>query len=425
MAIPKGRKKKARAPVRKRGASNGEISFDGWEEMTGEQLHRHRTYARDHYYNHYKVVDLAPAVWEWMEKDGYEKPDITAAKKGRLGATVAITCKMLISGCPDWTEKEAQHWRALPGTLGELKPMSDFVRRQLQIMIDDGNMVAEEKKQEEKKQLEKYVPTIQERIFQQSCLMSEKIDTWLEDWYKPDVAFKADGFNIKGHLMEWKCTQAHARKIKEFYTDEMAELEDVIALTPASIKKIKDEKERDWAEQLKEGYAIYETKQLKLKLKAMQNIINVLDVIIESAKVLRKPRKRKPISSEKMVAKLKYCVSHDKLGLVSISPTDIVRCNELWVYNIKSRKIGKYVASMQDPLGQQRDGSGLTVKGTTIQGFNEELSIQKTLRKPEEKLKEFKDAGKIKLKKYMEEINAVEIKLNGRINADTVLLKAV
>ena len=72
-----------------------------------------------------------------------------------------------------------------------------------------------------------------------------------------------------------------------------------------------------------------------------------------------------------------------------------------------------------------REGSGLSVKGTTIIGFDETQSIQKTLRKPEEKLKEFKDAGKVKLRTFLEDINAVDIKLNGRINADTVLLKVI
>jgi len=67
----------------------------------------------------------------------------------------------------------------------------------------------------------------------------------------------------------------------------------------------------------------------------------------------------------------------------------------------------------------------LNVKGTTIQSFNEDESIQKTLRKPDEKLKEFKEAGKIKIKKFLEDINAVDIKLNGRINPDTILLKTI
>ena len=52
-------------------------------------------------------------------------------------------------------------------------------------------------------------------------------------------------------------------------------------------------------------------------------------------------------------------------------------------------------------------------------------SIQKTLRKPTEQLKEFKDAGKVKLRKYMDDIKTTDTKLNGRCNPDTVLLKVV
>jgi predicted transcriptional regulator len=65
----------------------------------------------------------------------------------------------------------------------------------------------------------------------------------------------------------------------------------------------------------------------------------------------------------------------------------------------------------------------LGVKGTGITGFNEATSIQKTIRKPEEKLKEFKAAGKVALRKFLDEINATDTKMNGRINEDTILLK--
>ena len=51
--------------------------------------------------------------------------------------------------------------------------------------------------------------------------------------------------------------------------------------------------------------------------------------------------------------------------------------------------------------------------------------MQKTLRKPEEKLKEFKESGPRKIKTFLDEINAVDIKLNGRINPETILLKAI
>jgi hypothetical protein len=65
----------------------------------------------------------------------------------------------------------------------------------------------------------------------------------------------------------------------------------------------------------------------------------------------------------------------------------------------------------------------LGVKGTSITGFNENLSVQKTLRKPEEQLKEFKAAGKVQLRKFLDDIRAVDIKLNGRINEDIILLR--
>jgi hypothetical protein len=70
-----------------------------------------------------------------------------------------------------------------------------------------------------------------------------------------------------------------------------------------------------------------------------------------------------------------------------------------------------------------REGTGLSMKGTTIEGFDESLSVQKTLRKPEEQLKAFKAAGKVALRKFMEEIPTTDTKLNGRLNPDTVLLK--
>ena len=142
-------------------------------------------------------------------------------------------------------------------------------------------------------------------------------------------------------------------------------------------------------------------------------------------KQLRKPRKPKVYSADKLVAKLKFKKVDEKYKLASIDPAQIIGASELWVFNVKTRKLGKYVASNIDPKGMQRDGTGLSVKGTTILGFDEKQSIQKTLRKPEEQLKEFKDSGKVKLRKFLEDIKTTDTKLNGRSNTDTVLLKVI
>jgi hypothetical protein len=76
--------------------------------------------------------------------------------------------------------------------------------------------------------------------------------------------------------------------------------------------------------------------------------------------------------------------------------------------------LGRYVAD------EYKD---LSVKGTSITGYNENLSVQKTLRKPEDQLKDFKAAGKVALRKFLDDIKAVDIKLNGRISEDIILLK--
>jgi hypothetical protein len=65
----------------------------------------------------------------------------------------------------------------------------------------------------------------------------------------------------------------------------------------------------------------------------------------------------------------------------------------------------------------------LTVKGSAILGYDEHKSIQKTIRKPEEKLKEFKAANKIMLRTFIEDISSTDTKMSGRINEDTILLK--
>ena len=110
----------------------------------------------------------------------------------------------------------------------------------------------------------------------------------------------------------------------------------------------------------------------------------------------------------------KYCVTDPKYKVASIKPEDIIGSTELWIFNIKTRKLGIYIAE---------DNCTLQVKGTTLQFFNSSTSVSKTLRKAEDQLREFNSASSAKKRKFIPNINGVETKLNGRINADTVLLK--
>ena len=128
----------------------------------------------------------------------------------------------------------------------------------------------------------------------------------------------------------------------------------------------------------------------------------------------KKPRKKKPVSFEKKVSRLKFKTEDIDNKLVSINPTKILGAQKLWIYNTKYRKLGVYVAS---------DAAGLDVKGSCIQNFKTSESVCKTIRKPIEVLNRVLGGGKLILRKVMDEVNSKPVKLNGRLNRETVLLR--
>ena len=430
MALPKRTKKKTvrGAPRIRRGDKLQGPKWDGWEDWTGKEFHRHKEKSRAFYYENYKPVDLFPHTYKWMEANGYTKEQIRNAKAApahEISITAAIIAKQLLDGMPDYNPKQNEYWESLAGTMGSIYPATDFLKLRIERGIEKGAEVLTQKKEIEKEKSNVYVPTIQERIRDQAYIQSEAIEDWLEGWLIDPKSFDPKGFNFKKHFADKGVTQAHARKLKTFYVDALFDYDQLERMpTAGQLKKMNEFEADQWA-QLKEGYAHIKKPDIKNYRIAIGELIAALDFVIDSAKATRKPRKPKVYSADKLVAKLKYCTTDEKYKLASISPDQIVGANELWVFNIKTRKIGKYVATNIDPKGMQRQGSGLSVKGTSIIGYNETESIQKTLRKPAEQLKEFKDAGKVKLRKFMDDIKTTDTKLNGRCNPDTVLLKVV
>jgi len=166
--------------------------------------------------------------------------------------------------------------------------------------------------------------------------------------------------------------------------------------------------------QLKEGYSHLKAADFKRIIAWIDDLLLAVDQYRGVKKATKKARVKKAPSKEKQVAKLKYAKSDASLKMVSINPADIIGASELWVYNSKTRKLGKYVAAAYKQL---------SIKGTSIEGFDTDKSTSKTLRKPDEKLKEFAKAGKVQLRKFLDDIKATETKLTGRISVDWLLLK--
>jgi hypothetical protein len=169
-------------------------------------------------------------------------------------------------------------------------------------------------------------------------------------------------------------------------------------------------------EQLTEGYSHLKAADFKRIIAWIDSLLAAVEQYRDVKRATKKSRIKKAPSKEKVIARLKYAKDNKELKIVSINPADIVGASELWVYNVKTRKLGKYVAD---------EYKTLSVKGTSIINFSERNSTSKTLRKPEEKLKEFAKAGKIQLRKFLSDIKATETLLNGRISTDVVLLRVL
>ena len=414
------------APRLKRGNKLTEPSWEGWEEWTGEQYHRANQHARAWYYENYKPADLYPAVEAWMTQNGYTKEQVQqvkAAPTHALSITGGITAKLLMNGMPDYNKKHDEFWQSLAGTMGTMAPATDFLKKRVNEAMDQGAYIVTQKKQEEVEKKDVYVPTIQERIRDQARIQAEELEEWLDGFISDKKNFDPKGFDFKKHFQKTGVTQAHARKLKGFYENELVDFQELERFpTAGQLKKMSEHEQDQWA-QLKEGYAHLKKADIKMFTTAIEELMTALDFVIDTAKATRAPRKAKPKSATKIVEKLKFLKVDEKFKLASINPDQIIGASELWVFNVKTRKLGKYVAKNPDPTGMGRDGSGLQVKGTTILAYDEAQSIQKTLRKPTDQIKEFKGAGKVKLRKFLEDIQTTDTKLNGRCNPETILLK--
>ena len=242
------------------------------------------------------------------------------------------------------------------------------------------------------------VISIQDRIREKSQECIAELEGQLDDYITSDYKIDASPYGVM-HTMNIK--SVHVNRIVEVFKRRRIEFDAVLNT---------DDKE------LKEGYSNFTKPQLKKVVAWCDQVILDCQKVMGSATENRKPRKRKVKSPEELVAKVKVLDKFDELKLVSVPTTEIIGAMQLWVYNVKTRKLGCYHAE---------DAGGLSVKGTSLENFNESKSVHKKLRKPEVSLPEVMKAGKVLLRNYMDSIRAVESALTGRLNADTILLRSL
>ena len=139
-------------------------------------------------------------------------------------------------------------------------------------------------------------------------------------------------------------------------------------------RNIKQEDRTEEQQDLYEAYHGYGIKELQQMLTVYDQAI---DDIIRWGKIKqgeKKARKPRAISVERMVKKLQYKKTDERYKLQSIDPILIPRCQMVWLFNTKNRKLTQYNA-----VGR----NGIMVKGTTLKDNDVDISTSKTVRKPD------------------------------------------
>lgn len=262
------------------------------------------------------------------------------------------------------------------------------------------------KKLEEKKALQKKVETpLKKKVEKDPQKEMNEVLMKLED-LEGDFTLalhnktKSESINFLKWLNDNKVDKSHVQSLTDEFEARRAEI--VEAIQKAN-------------EDLTFSYSKWTTKQLKSVVAWYEDLINALKTFHQTKVITRKVRLKKPVPPEKLVKSLRYLPKNEELNIESVPPVKLVGSKEVWVYNVKTRKLGIYIAS---ELNQQ-----MTVKGSALVGFDPTLSMCKTLRKPLEQLPALMKTTKAGMKKAFKDIKSKEYPMNGRFNVDTIILK--
>jgi uncharacterized protein (DUF433 family) len=242
--------------------------------------------------------------------------------------------------------------------------------------------------------------TIQDHLREKVSECAGELEGMFDDFIKAGAKMSADwkpiaqirGMNISPNMVG---TIADVWKIK------LAEFEEVLSGEDAD---------------LVEGYSHLNKNQIKQCIKFIEQVIADCGNYVQIKKVERKPRAKKAVSPEKLSAKFKYLKEFPELKLAGIAPSQLVNASEAWLYDTKKRKLIHVIADTH--IGT------FSVKGSAIVGFDTVQTVQKTLRKPAEQLKELLTGGKPAARKVFKDIKSTETKFNGRGNENLIILKS-
>lgn len=176
---------------------------------------------------------------------------------------------------------------------------------------------------------------------------------------------------------------------------------------------------------LKEGYSHFKKSQLVKLIDFVSKIVADANAWAGIQKAMKKPKKVKPgqkqkakkeVPIEKLVAKAKIQKASKEFGLTSVAVEKIVGATTVWTFNTKYKALAVYHA---------KENGTLTIKGSTIKGFDESTTKEKRVRKPTEVLPEVLSGGKVTLRNLMASLKTKEVLPKGRLNENIIIVRVI
>ena len=325
------------------------------------------------WYNYMYELDKARDwLLEYMKKNGFEKAQIECVKicsKYKIPTTIGWQARIMMNG----------------NTLPERS--MDFFNQQLDLLFAEGERL----KSEETTDVVKPTIDIQARVRDKANFIITNIEEEL------DLIMDGKEFSMYSFCQANQLNAQVLNIIADYYRPQWEEI-----------------KSND--EQVKEAFG----KRQKFWLNFWNNFFSDIDRFLNNKKAIkvRKPREKKVKSAVDLIKNLKYKKEEPSLKIVSIHPAEIIGATQLWTFNTKYRKLTQYVAMSP---------KGLSVKGTSLTGWDTELSGSKSIRQNlcESLIQQLLSSGKVGLRTFLSSIKTSSTCPSPRMNEDTVILRVI
>jgi hypothetical protein len=242
-------------------------------------------------------------------------------------------------------------------------------------------------------------------------LIFNTIDLDEEIWIKEKRIPSDDLSVLKDKVFDAKLTAEEFNSVINFIESKKAEY------TKAYKKEDSD---------FVEGYGDYGQRMLGAIIKRLTTISEIVKEgyekikTVRTANKIRRPRKVSVVPAnvliEKQIKGLKFQPISAEYNISSVDPKKIIGGKILITFNTKYRTAAIYHANNPD---------GFSIKGTTIQGFDEAKSKSRGLRKPADILTILKTKTSSQFMVVWNNLTTIERVPNGRINEDTILLRVI